>query len=54
MPVAFWASALAVLAVTAACVVLLYAYGLAKAVDESFFSVLADLTKSVMTKGFWK
>lgn len=33
--------------------VLLYAYGLAKAVDESFFSVLLDLTKA-MTKGFWK
>ena len=49
----FLGGALAVLGLIAVGVVLLYAYGLAKAVDESFFSVLVDLTKA-MTKGFWK
>ena len=49
----FWAGVGVVVLLTVAAVVLLYAYGVAKATDESVFSVLGGIFSQLRNGDFW-
>ena len=49
----FWLGALLIVLLALTAMVLLYAYGVAKAIDEPFLSTLKSIVGEIVTGRFW-